>query len=72
MPFILRGVKLLGVNANSAMPLRKIVWSKIAGEYRPRRLAEIATEIDLKDLPACFARMLDAKSRGRMVIRMRH
>ena len=71
LPFILRGVRLIGVNANSAMPLRKVVWAKIAGAYRPRRLDAIANVIKLEDLPERFARMLDAKTRGRMVICMR-
>ena len=72
LPFILRGVRLIGVNANSPMPLREVVWAKIAGAYRPRRLEAIASVIALGDLPDCYARMLDAKSRGRMVIRMAH
>ena len=71
LPFILRGVRLIGINANSAMPLRKVVWGKIAGAYRPRRLDAIASLITLEDLPERYAQMLDAKSRGRMVIRMK-
>jgi putative YhdH/YhfP family quinone oxidoreductase len=68
MPFILRGVRLLGINANSPMPLREAVWAKIAHEYRPRRLREIARLIELRELPEAMARMLRGESRGRTVI----
>ena len=70
MPFILRGVRLIGVNANSPMPLREVVWGKIAGEYRPRHLREIARVIALGELPDAMARMLRSESRGRTVIRL--
>jgi putative YhdH/YhfP family quinone oxidoreductase len=70
MPFILRGVRLIGVNANSPMPLREAVWAKIAGPYRPRHLREIARVISLRELPAAMTRMLRGESRGRTVIRL--
>ena len=68
MPFILRGVRLLGINANSPMPLREAVWAKIADEYRPRRLQEIARLISLRELPDAMGRMLRGETRGRTVI----
>ena len=49
-PFILRGVSLLGINANSPMPLREVVWKKMANEYRPAHLAQIAHVIGLAAL----------------------
>ena len=70
MPFILRGVRLIGVNANSPMALREAVWAKIAGPYRPRHLREIARAITLRELPEAMARMLRGESRGRTVIRL--
>jgi putative YhdH/YhfP family quinone oxidoreductase len=70
MPFILRGVRLIGVNANSPMPLREAVWAKIAGPYRPRHLREIARVITLRELPEAMTRMLRGESRGRTVIRL--
>ena len=42
-PFILRGVKLLGVDsAATAMPLRKQVWQRMAGELKPQKLEQLA------------------------------
>ncbi len=71
LPFILRGVRLIGVNANSAMPLRETVWAKIAGAYRPRQLDRIAHVISLEELPQAMDRMLAGELRGRTVVKMR-
>ncbi|MEJ8846597.1 oxidoreductase [Variovorax rhizosphaerae] len=71
LPFILRGVSLLGINANSPMPLREVVWQKMANEYRPAHLAKIAHVIGLEDLPEWLDRTLEGKVRGRTVIDMR-
>ncbi|NSX17454.1 oxidoreductase [Cupriavidus taiwanensis] len=70
LPFILRGVRLLGINANSPMALRQRVWAKLAAEYRPRRLASIGQVIGLHELPEAMDRMLSRGTRGRVVVRM--
>lgn len=70
LPFILRGIRLLGVNANSPMPVREIVWKKIANEYRPKHLSQIACVIRLEELPCYLDRTLAGKIRGRTVIDM--
>ncbi|MGH8784463.1 MAG: oxidoreductase [Cupriavidus necator] len=71
LPFILRGIRLLGVNANSPMALRQRVWHKIAREYRPAHLAQIAHVIGMADLPTYLDRTLDGQVRGRTVIDMK-
>ena len=71
LPFILRGIRLIGINANSPMPLRREVWAKIAGSYRPTKLERIGRVITLAQLPEHLDLMLDGKLRGRTVIRMR-
>jgi acrylyl-CoA reductase (NADPH) len=70
IPFILRGVRLLGINANSPMPLRRIVWQRIATDLRPRHLDRIAHIITLEELPAACAKQLKAETRGRTVIQL--
>lgn len=70
LPFILRGIRLLGINANSPMPLRQIVWKKIANEYRPKHLAQIAQVIGMEELPIYLDRTLAGQVRGRTVIDM--
>ena len=68
LPFILRGIRLLGINANSPMPLRRVVWQRIAQDLRPRHLDTIARAIRLEELPAAFTRLLEGKSTGRTII----
>ena len=70
LPFILRGIRLLGVNANSPMPLRQEVWGKIATQFRPAHLAQIAHVIGLDELPEYLDRTLAGQIRGRTVIDM--
>lgn len=71
LPFILRGVRLIGVDsAATPMPLRRRVWARLADDLKPRHLGEIAHEIGLADLPDYFRRMLKGEIRGRAVVRM--
>lgn len=72
MPFILRGVSLLGINSADCPPdLRRHVWSRIAGPLRPRRLERIVAEVvTLEELPQVFERMLAGQILGRTVVRI--
>jgi NADPH2:quinone reductase len=68
-PFILRGVKLLGVDsAATTMPLRKQLWQRLAGDLRPQALAQIAHSVPFVELPEVFPKMLRSEIRGRTVI----
>jgi NADPH2:quinone reductase len=68
-PFILRGVKLLGVDsAATLMPLRKQIWQRLAGDLRPQSLAKIAHQVPFDDLPEVFPKMLRGETHGRTVI----
>ena len=72
MPFILRGVALLGINS-SATPRewRLKVWQRIATDLRPRHLGHIVTRtIDFEELPAAFPAYLAAGVTGRTVVRI--
>lgn len=68
LPYILRGVRLIGVNANSPMPLRTRIWERLAGDLKPRHFAEIAKRIRFDDLPRAFNDLIEAKATGRMVV----
>jgi acrylyl-CoA reductase (NADPH) len=72
LPFILRGIRVIGINANSPMALRRVVWQKIANEYRPRMLNAIANVIDFEALPQAMEKMRNRATRGRTIIRMQH
>jgi acrylyl-CoA reductase (NADPH) len=69
LPFILRGVRLIGVDsAATPMPLRRKVWQRLASDLKPRHLADIAKTITLGDLDAYFGQMLKGGIRGRAVV----
>lgn len=72
MPFILRGVNLLGVNTTSlSRSERQHVWEQLAGPLRPRHLGRIVTrEIRLEELPDAFAPILRGEMIGRTVVRV--
>ena len=71
LPFILRGVRLIGVDsAATPMPLRRRVWGRLASDLKPRHLGAITQVIGLTDLPGYFGRMLKGEVRGRAVVRI--
>ena len=71
LPFILRGVRLLGVDsAYTAMPLRRAIWARLADDLHPRHLAKIARTISFDQLPGVFEKMLQAQARGRTVVQI--
>jgi len=71
LPFILRGVRLIGVNSgDTPMPLRRKVWGRLAADLKPRHFNDIAHIISLDDLPAYFDRMLKGQIKGRAVVKL--
>lgn len=70
MPFIIRGVSLVGVaSAGTARDIRDQVWQHLASDWKPRHLDRICTrEVTLAQLPEVFATMLEGGSFGRTVV----
>jgi NADPH:quinone reductase-like Zn-dependent oxidoreductase len=70
MPFILRGVSLLGINStDSPSPaLRGEVWRRLATDLRPPMLKEMAETIPFEQLPTVFERFINAQVRRRAVV----
>src|SRR5436853_252270 len=59
LPFILRGVRLIGINsATTPMPLRRKVWNRLASDLKPGHLDRIAYDIGLEGLPGQFEKLL--------------
>lgn len=72
MPFILRGVNLLGINS-SATPRswRLEVWDRIASDLAPRHLETIGTRtVELAELPGVFEQYLRGTVTGRTVVQI--
>ena len=72
LPFILRGINLLGINS-SATPrdLRLEVWRRLASDLRPRHFDRLVTRtIGLEELPGAFDDYLKGRVLGRTVVRI--
>jgi acrylyl-CoA reductase (NADPH) len=68
LPFILRGVRLIGVNVDSPLERKKAIWQRLASDLKPRHLDRIARRIAFETLPQAFEDLLAARVRGRMVV----
>ena len=73
MPFILRGVSILGItSANCPMERRRKVWGRLVTDLKPRHLdAIVAATVTLDELPGVFEKVLSARHRGRYVVGLR-
>ncbi len=72
MPFILRGVSLLGINS-SAMPreVRTGIWKRLATDLKPRHLDKIVTDtISFDELPTAFDDYVKGRIMGRTVVKI--
>ncbi|MEM7289414.1 MAG: MDR family oxidoreductase [Pseudomonadota bacterium] len=71
MPFILRGVALLGVDSvMAARDLRKQAWSRIVSDLDISKLDAITSEISFDDIVQTATDLVDGKVRGRVVVDM--
>jgi acrylyl-CoA reductase (NADPH) len=72
MPFILRGVSLLGINSVEApLVTRDRVWERLARDLDTGLLDSLTTEIALDEVPAYASRILAGDTRGRIAVRVR-
>ena len=70
-PFILRGVSLLGVDsAQCPAAIRRKIWGRLAGEWKPVALAGLVAEVALDGLEEKIQAMLQGKIRGRVVVKL--
>jgi acrylyl-CoA reductase (NADPH) len=72
LPFILRGVSLLGIDsAQTSQELRRTVWDRLATDLRPRGLDDaIAREVDLDGIEPVLDALLKGQAVGRTVVRL--
>ncbi|HEX7299159.1 MAG TPA: acryloyl-CoA reductase [Solirubrobacteraceae bacterium] len=72
LPFILRAVSLLGIDSVAAgHELRTTVWSRLAGDLRPRGLDDaIVREVDLEGIEPVLDALLAGQATGRTVVRL--
>lgn len=72
LPFILRGISLLGIDS-VMVPIerRREVWARLGGDLKPRHLDVIASEITLDGLDDVLRAILDGANTGRVVVDLR-
>jgi putative YhdH/YhfP family quinone oxidoreductase len=71
LPFILRGVALLGMDSSAvAIEERRALWGRLADDYRPNRLGEGITEVTLDTLEPALDGILAGQAKGRWVVRV--
>ena len=69
MPFILRGVSLLGIDSVE-VPIaeRRAVWERLGADLRPSGLERVGVDITLDDLDDALSRILRGELTGRLVV----
>lgn len=70
-PFILRAANLLGIDSAECPPEKKIaLWRRLASDWKPARLEDIATEISLDQLGESLDKVLHGQALGRFLLRL--
>ncbi len=72
MPFILRGVSLLGIHSvECPMPWRRAIWEKLAGDWKPAALSAIENRtVTLEGLPTACADVMASNVQGRILVQL--
>lgn len=71
MPFILRGVSLLGIDSvNCPMPLRRELWGKLANEWKCDKLSSHCRTVSFAELPSVFDAYVKGAVTGRTVVKV--
>src|SRR5690242_487814 len=69
MPFILRGVRLIGINSgDSSNDIRDAVWRRLATDLKPPLLKDMARTIAFRELPGVFDDFIAARVSRRVVV----
>lgn len=68
-PFILRGVRLIGIDSNTCpQETRLLAWNRLSDLTSKRDLDQICTEVALEEVPAAAEQLLQGKITGRIVV----
>jgi putative YhdH/YhfP family quinone oxidoreductase len=72
LPFILRGVNLLGIDSvECPAELREKVWARMATDLKPAQLENLVDrEVTLNELPQALEDILQGNTRGRVLVRL--
>ena len=70
LPFILRSVKLVGVNATAYRDIELDLWQRLATDLRPARALQLVQAIRFEQLPDYLARLRNREVTGRIVAQL--
>jgi acrylyl-CoA reductase (NADPH) len=71
LPFILRGVNLLGVDSvQLPLQVKADIWNKLAGPWRLDDLNALCNEIDFSELESSLRKVLNGEAVGRYVLNL--
>ena len=71
-PFILRGVRLIGINSvTTPLPRRQKAWARLARDLDLKELAALTTHVGLDDIPRIAEEIVKGQVRGRVVVDIR-
>ncbi len=71
MPFILRGVRLIGVDSVMApLARRQQAWARLARDLDPAKLESMVTDIELAQAPQYARALMAGQVRGRVVVKI--
>ena len=71
LPFILRGVKVLGIESSMCPMSRRLeTWRRVATDLKPWQLKTRSQVISLDDLPMAFDTLLKGQARGRFIVNL--
>jgi acrylyl-CoA reductase (NADPH) len=71
LPFILRGVAVLGMNSVPVpIGVRRALWNRLADDLRPLGLGEDVEEVTLDTLEPALDAIVEGRARGRWVVRV--
>ena len=71
LPFILRGVNLLGVDSvEIPLVVKASMWDKLSVQWKLSNLDDLVQEISLDQLPEAIERTLAGQQTGRILIRL--
>lgn len=71
-PFILRGVRLIGIDSvECKLEKKQAAWEKIASRWKINTLSSITNEITLNEVKDAYSLLLAGKAVGRYVVRIK-
>lgn len=70
-PFILRGVRLIGIDSvECSIEKKKSAWEKLANEFKIDTLEKLTNEITINEIKETYVKLLEGKAVGRYLVKL--